>query len=223
MPGVSADGEPTEIEIKLAVSRPSVIRRLLNQPQPHLLAGFEGTAPPHQVRVTDRYLDTSPANGELARAGIRARLRRRGDEVKLTVKRPSTERRGVSTRVELEGPATRSLDPARWPASDARTALERGLNGQPLQEIARLRQRRLTQILRQDGTAVEISLDALEAMDGGQVLARRHELEAELKEGAEAALALLGDALLEIDGVEPPLGSKLAFALEARALARSGS
>lgn len=223
MPGVSADGEPTEIEIKLAVTRPSVIRRLLNQPQPHLLAGFEGTAPPHHVRVTDRYIDTAPLDGELARAGIRARLRRRGDDVTLTVKRPSTESRGVSTRVELEGRATRSLDPARWPPSEARAALERAIGGRALREIARLRQRRLTQVLQREGTAVEISLDALEAMDGGQVLARRHELEAELKDGDEAALARLGDALLEIDGVGPSVGSKLGFAIEARARARGGA
>lgn len=223
MPGLSADGEPTEIEVKLGVARPSVVRRLLNQPQPHLLAGFEGTTPPHQVRVTDRYVDTDSPDGELARAGIRARLRRRGNDVTLTVKRPSVESRGVSTRVELEGPATRSLDPGRWPPSEARTAVERVLHGRPLREIARVRQRRLTQVLRHDGTAVEISLDALEALDGGQVLARRHEVEAELKDGDEAALARLGDALLEIDGVGPALGSKLGFALEARARARAGA
>jgi inorganic triphosphatase YgiF len=86
-----------------------------------------------------------------------------------------------------------------------------------MREIARLRQRRLTRLVSRTGTVVELSLDTLEALDGGRVLARRHELEAELIEGDESALAELGDALRDLDGVGPSLGSKLDFALDARA------
>jgi inorganic triphosphatase YgiF len=215
-----AGGEPTEVEVKLRVARPSVVRRLLNQPQPRLLAGFEGSSAPRQVRVIDRYLETDDADGVeggLAAAGIRARLRRQVGAVTLTVKRTGVERRGVTTRVELEGPATGALDPARWPPSDARTVLTDALRGRPIREIARLRQRRLTRLVSRAGTLVELSLDALEALEGGRVRARRHDLEAELIEGDEAALAELADALLDLDGVAPALGSKLAFALDARA------
>jgi inorganic triphosphatase YgiF len=215
--GPSAGGEPTEIEVKLSVAKPAVVRRLLNRPHPRLLAGFEGSSPPRQVRVIDRYLDTDGVDGGLAVAGIRARLRRQGGAVTLTVKRTGVERRGVTTRVELEGPGTGALDPARWPPSDARTVLTDAVRGRPIREIARLRQRRLTQLVSRTGTVVELSLDALEAVDGGRVLARRHELEAELIEGNESALAELGAALRELDGVGPSLGSKLAFALDARA------
>jgi hypothetical protein len=59
-----------------------------------------------------------------------------------------------------------------------------------------------------------VSLDALQAVDRGRVVGRRHELEAELVRGDESALADLGEALLRIEGVSPPLGSKLRFALE---------
>jgi inorganic triphosphatase YgiF len=205
------------VEVKLSVARPGVVRRLLDQPEPRVLAGFEGSKPPHQVRVIDRYLDTDGDDDGLADSGIRARLRRKGGAVTLTVKRTGVERRGVTTRVELEGPATGALDPARWPSSAARTVLTDALRGRPIREIARLRQRRLTQRVSRAGTVVELSLDTVEALDGGRVLASRHELEAELIEGDEWALEELADALGHLDGVGPSLGSKLAFALDARA------
>jgi inorganic triphosphatase YgiF len=218
--GPSAGGEPTEVEVKLSVARPAVVRRLLHQPQPRLLAGFDGSSPPRRVRVIDRYLETDGADGVdggLAAAGIRARLRRQGGAAMLTVKRAGLERRGVTTRVELEGPATGALDPARWPSSAARTVLTEAMRGRPIREIARLRQRRLTQRVSRAGTVVELSLDTLEALDAGRVLARRHDLEAELIDGDESALVELADALRDLDGVGPSLGSKMAFALDARA------
>jgi inorganic triphosphatase YgiF len=91
------------------------------------------------------------------------------------------------------------------------------MRGRPIREIARLRQRRLTQRVSRAGTVVELSLDTLEALDAGRVLARRHDLEAELIDGDESALAELGAALRDLDGVGPSLGSKMAFALDARA------
>ena len=190
------------------------MRRLLVHADPELFAGFEGTADPHLVTLTDRYLDTSRIDGRLALAGIRARLRDLGTEVVLTVKRSGVEERGVTTRVELEGPATAALEPDAWPPSAARDALLDAAGGLPIREIARLRQRRLTRILRRGPTSVELSLDGLEALDAGHVVGRRYELEAELLDGEHADLADLGDALRRIDGVGPPLGSKLRFALE---------
>jgi inorganic triphosphatase YgiF len=163
----------------------------------------------------DRYLDTDRGEGRLALALIRARLRLAGRSVVLTVKRTGVEADGVTTRVELEGPATRSLDPRRWPDSAARSALLEETGGAPLIEIARLRQRRFTRLVRRGATTVELSLDALAALDGGRVAGRRHELEAELKAGDASALADLADALRGARGIGPALGSKLRFTLEA--------
>jgi inorganic triphosphatase YgiF len=167
--------------------------------------------------VTDRYLGVLNDPGALPGSGIRARLRRTGQRVELTVKRTGVLRGSVTTRAELEAPATRSLDPRRWPPSAARALLESATAGQPLVEIACLRQSRLTRVFARGDTRVEVSLDALSALDGeGRVLARRHELEAELLEGDERALQGLADALCRLDGIVPPLGSKLLFALESR-------
>ena len=188
---------------------------MLEQPDSELLAGFQPAGPAHMVTLTDRYLDTDPSAGRLAVAGMRARLRDDGESVVLTVKRAGEEEGGVTTRVELEGPATRALDPAAWAPSAARDALLEVAAGAGLREIARLRQRRLTRLFRRDATTVEVSLDALEALDLDHVVGRRFELEAELVEGEAADLGDLGARLLEIEGVGAPLGSKLRFVLDA--------
>lgn len=167
------------------------------------------------VTVVDRYLDTEAVDGRLLMAGVRARLRTVGSTVTLTVKRAGALDRGVTTRVELEGPATSSTDPMQWPDSDARAALIEALGDTRLREIARLRQRRLTRLLAREATTVELSLDELEALDGDHVAGRRFELEAELKRGDPEDLEDLADALRQIAGVGEPLGSKLGFALDA--------
>jgi inorganic triphosphatase YgiF len=213
-PSARPAAEPKEIEVKLAVAAPRKVRPLLVAPDPRRLAGFTAAGPEHVVQLTDRYLDTDQIAGRLFLKSIRARLRRERGVTSLTVKRSGVEARGVTTRVELEGPATRSLDPARWPPSAARAALLEASASEPLQVIAQLRQRRLTRLVARGGTVVELSLDALQAVDRGRVVGRRHELEAELVRGDETALAELGEALLRIEGVSPPLGSKLRFALE---------
>ncbi len=206
--------EPKEIEVKLGVTRPQLVRRLINDADPQRLAGFDAAGAPHLVEIEDRYLDTAPFEGLLAVASMRARLRVAVRSVVLTVKRPGTEMLGVTTRVELEGPATRSLDPRRWPDSAARAALLAATGGAQLVEIARLRQRRFTRLLHRGATTVEISLDSLAALDGREVVGRRHELEAELVEGDAAALGELAGALRRVDGIGPALGSKLRFTLD---------
>lgn len=207
--------EPTEIEVKLGVTNPRLIRRLIIDVDPDRLAGFEAAGDVHLVNIVDRYVDTDEYEGRLALRQMRARLRVAGWSVVLTVKRPGTEAMGVTTRVELEAPATRSLDPRRWPDSAARAALLAAIDGHDLVEIARLRQRRLTRLLRRGATTVEVSLDALAALHDGRVVGRRHELEAELVEGDPAALVELADALRLVVGIGPPLGSKLRFTLDA--------
>lgn len=168
------------------------------------------------MTITDRYVDAAQGSS-IATNGIRARLRRRGDEVRLTVKRPGVVEDGITERVELDGPATPSLDLHRWPRSAARDVLAEAVRGRPLIEIGRLRQRRITRVVQRGGTRVELSLDGLAAIDGGRVVARRCELEAELLAGDRSALVELAGALGRIDGVGPARGSKLQFALDARA------
>ena len=218
--GASAAGsEPTEIEVKLGVSLPRRVAAVLRNPDPSVLAGFTPLGPLVSRTVTDRYLDTDQVGGRLATGAMRARLRHAGRNVTLTVKRTGVEAGGVTERVEIEAPATRNLDPRRWPASAARAALLDRIGADKLAEVARLRQRRLVRVFGRGATRVELSLDRVDAIVLDRVVARRHELEAELLAGSRADLAELADALARLDGVGPAAGSKLVFALEARTAA----
>jgi inorganic triphosphatase YgiF len=207
-----------EIEVKLSVGDPDAVLARLARAAPAALAGFRRVGRLRRVVVLDRYVDT--ADRALDAAGLRARLRDVGGTVTLTVKGRALERAGVTTRTELEGPATRALDPMAFPPSRARDEVERVSAGRPLVEIARLRQRRAVRHLQRDGTVVELSLDRLEALDGERTVATRTELEAELKAGDPEALAELGAALLRLPSVAPAVASKRSFAIEALAAAR---
>ena len=208
-----------EVEVKFAVDEPARLRDLITRPDPHLLAGFESSGAVREVEVLDRYLDT--AGGALDAALARARLRESRDRVELTFKRQGVVGDGgVTTRIELEGPATPDLDPARWPDSAARRELVGVAGGEPLVETARLRQRRLVRDMVRGGTRVELSLDHLEALDGDVVVATRWELEAELKAGREEDLAELSNALQVMPGLSLAAESKRLFALLAVATAR---
>lgn len=217
-PRAEPGGEPVEIEVKRAVHDSAPIRALLADPDPGRLAGFEADGPPTLDEIVDRYLDTAAGDGVLRAAGLRARLRISGRGVSLTVKgRAEVTPDGLTTRMELEAPATADLDPGRWPASPARQLLIDAVGNAPLDEIAALRQRRQVRPLRKGATVVELSLDELEALEaGGGVLETRVELEAELKTGPASDLVDLAAAIAAVDGLGPALGSKLEFALAAR-------
>jgi inorganic triphosphatase YgiF len=205
--------EPVEVEVKFGVARPELIVKLIEHPDPARLAGFEPVAEPHLDVITDRYLDTGVAEGRLFLSGMRARLREARGGVTLTVKRRGTLAGAVTTRAELEGPATSALEPDAWPASAARDLLLAATAGARLVEIAALRQHRLVRNVRRGETLVELSLDELDALEQGQPVDHRVELEAELKAGPAGPLDDLAAALATIDGVGPPAGSKLDFAL----------
>jgi len=207
--------EGVEVEVKLSVTDPAAVRRLVDEADPARLAGFASTGPATDLVVIDRYVDT--ADGRLVMAGARARVRLGpAGEAVMAVKRRGIEEAGVTARLEDEGPATGALDPAGWPDSPGRRTLLALTGDAPLVEIARLRQRRHVRIVRRGATEVELSLDALAALDGERVTATRWELEAELKAGDRTDLEELAVALAAAPGVGPATGSKLSFALSAR-------
>jgi len=211
--------EGVEVEVKFALDSPELLRNLIERPRPELLAGFEPAGMAREVVVVDRYLDT--AGNDLEAQLARVRLRESDGDVTVTFKRQGVVERGVTERVELEGPATAQPEPARWPASAARRAVAEIAGDRPLVETATLRQRRLVRDLHRGETRVELSLDHLEALDGETVVATRWELEAELKGGSRDALGELSNALQVLPGVSLAAESKRLFAMLAVANARS--
>jgi inorganic triphosphatase YgiF len=205
-----------EVEVKLGVVDMEAAVTILRQPRPERLGGFAAAGPPREVTVLDRYFDTSLGGGRLQAAAMRARLRQVDGTVVLAVKRAGIEADGVTTRLELEGPATTDLDPARWPESEARAALLQVTGDAALVEIATLRQRRLQRHLRRGNTLVELSIDLVEALDGDRVADRRVELELELLEGYGDDLRQLAETVTQLPGIGSAHGPKLEFAIRAR-------
>jgi len=210
--------EPEEIELKLAVGAPAMVRAIIEDPPADGIGGFRPAGPVRRVRCIDRYVDTAPLDGALRRSGLRARLRERDGQTILTVKASLRREGDVGRRVELEAPATADLDPAAWPASRAHSRLLAALGDGRLVEIAALRQRRLQRDFARGTTTVEMSLDEMAALHGRRVLARRVEVEAELLAGDPALLHDLAAALGRLPGIGPASESKLAFALGSRSL-----
>jgi inorganic triphosphatase YgiF len=208
--------EPIETELKLSVATPRRLARRIRNLELEPFGDFLPAGEARHVVILDRLFDTAVAGGRLQQQAMRARLRRRGSRVTLTVKRSGALRTdGISSRVELEAPGTWSLDPRRWPASDAKAALLTAIGDEPIVEIGRLRQDRLVRVVRGHGAEIELSLDRVDAIADGRVARRRYELEVELKHGGEPALASLGEILSHVSGLGPAAGSKLLFALEA--------
>jgi CHAD domain-containing protein len=173
-------GAPVEVELKYDVRDREAFRAWLDQTT---LAGVSA-GPWHVRRDRDRYVDTP--DGALAAAGYAARLRQRGGTTTLTLKTragapaDSTERPALHHRVELEGPASAVLDPATWPASDARDALLSLLGHAALEERFEIRQRRNVRLLTAaDGGSAELSLDEVQIREAGRLAGRLTELEVE--------------------------------------------
>ena len=212
----SKTGRPVEIELKYRVIDAAAGDAYLAADE---LAGFHPTSPVRSTQVEDRYIDT--ADGAMARAGFAARLRQTAKGTTVAVK--SAVRRvgsgNVHRREELEGPADRTAHPRDWPPSDARSVLLEQCGDAPLVELVTIRQLRRKRILELDGTAVELSLDEVDAVTRSRVVGRFVELEVELVRGKEAHLAAI-DALLAADpGLAPAETSKLQAALRAIAAA----
>ena len=211
--GDRSDRDRDEVELKLTVHDPGAIRELVLDPAPRL-PGVAPIGPARRIEVADRYLDT--AGGALRRAGLVARVRSGAEPPRLTLK--SLARRGhgaVHRRLELEGAADHGDDPRGWPPSEARDLLIGAIGATPIAIIAVLRQARLQRDIAIGDSIVELSLDEVEAARPGGEPDRWVELEAELRSGGEADLAILGTMLLNRPDLAPATTSKLHRALAA--------
>ncbi|MEO8208837.1 MAG: CYTH domain-containing protein [Chloroflexota bacterium] len=210
-------GDPLEIELKLGVSDATPVRRLLEDPAGRGPVGFAASGPGHSMVVTDRYLDTVDRQGLLERAGFRARLRTTDEVTLLTVKSRTVHDGSISTRTELESPASSTIDPAVWPDSAAKDQLLAVIGSGKLREIGALRQRRLQRDFERNGTTVEISLDDIAALQDDVEMDQRTEIEVEFVSGDPAVLTEIEAALRSIPGIHDALGSKFDFARTTRA------
>jgi CHAD domain-containing protein/adenylate cyclase class IV len=207
---------PVEVELKYRVLDAAAGDAYLAADD---VAGFHPASPVHSAQIEDRYIDT--ADGAMARAGFAARLRQTAKGTTVAVK--SAVRRvggtNVHRREELEGPADRTAHPRDWPPSDARSLLLEQCGDAPLVELVTVRQLRRKRILERGATAVELSLDEVDAVTRSRVVGRFVELEVELIRGSEADLADIDTLLAADPGLAPAETSKLQSALRAIAAA----
>jgi hypothetical protein len=203
---------PVEVELKYRLRDEAAGDRYLLADE---LAGFHPISAVRSTQMEDRYLDT--ADGALARAGFAARLRQTAKGTTVSVK--SVGRRngnGAShRREELEGPADRTAGPRDWPHSDARSLILEQCGDAPLVELVTIRQLRRKRKLQSDDTVVEVSLDEVDAVARSRVVDRFVELEVELVNGDEEALARIEGVASADPDLTPSTGSKLESALAA--------
>lgn len=201
-----------EVELKYRCHDPVAGERLLAATE---LAGFRPDGVVTAVDETDRYVDGP--GGPLAAAGWACRIRRTAAGPVLALKARRRRDAGGAThrRLELEGPAGEGDDPAAWPPSPARDALETALGGASLVELVTIRQMRRRRILRGHGAVVELSVDEVAVLLAGREVDGFAEVEVELRDGPEAALAPLAELLAEVEELVPAERSKLDRALDA--------
>jgi CHAD domain-containing protein len=205
---------PVEVELKYRLREEAAGDRYLLADD---LAGFHPITPVRSTQLEDRYLDT--ADGALARAGFAARLRQTAKGTTVSVK-SIARRNGDGTgathrREELEGPADRTAGPRDWPHSDARSLILEQCGDAPLVEVVTIRQLRRKRKLQSDDTVVEVSLDEVDAVSRSRVVERFVELEVELLQGDEEALARIEGVASGDPALAPSTGSKLESALAA--------
>jgi inorganic triphosphatase YgiF len=188
-----------EIELKLALGRegPEALRR---HPR---LRGLT----PATTHLGNTYFDTP--EGDLARAQMALRLRRKGDRLLQTLKTPGLGSGGLSHRGEWEwevdGPG---LDLDGLAALPSMAALDVNLLA-GLEPTFTTDFRRETWPLRLEETRIELAIDLGEIRAGGKTVAIR-ELELELEAGEPARLTDLAATLAETVPLRPSDTSKAA-------------
>ncbi len=162
------------------------------------------------VHITDRYFDT--ADGALAAAGYGARLRRVGRQTLVTVKSDLEVVGGLHRRLELEAPATRALDPRKWPESEARSRVVEVAGERRLIEKFAVTQERRELEASIAGAVVVVSIDEAVVSVAGRAAGELRQLEVELRSGDESALRALGDEICAAGLGQPESRSKLVIA-----------
>jgi inorganic triphosphatase YgiF len=201
-----------EVEARFGVTDPAALDRLSTMTR----LGEAALGRPGALDETDVYLDT--VEGALGAARWACRLRRRGDQVTVSLKGPPEAGTGgwLHLRPEVEGPGTEEPRPERWPASEARDLLDRLRSGRPLEERLTLRQHRVERTVALSDVPVGVlSLDAVTVVRHGRDVGQFAIVELELGgDAGTAVLAPLAEALAAIDGLEPEPRSKLERARE---------
>lgn len=206
---------PTEVEAKFRAETAEPLLELAVRPG----LGHAVLGPARTVDEVDRYLDTD--DDRLAAALWACRLRSREGRTRISLKGPpiGAVEGWHHRRPEIEGPATDSIDPDRWPASAALELLATLRAGRPLVERLRLYQSRTERaVTLPDGTSLgTLTLDRVRMTANGTDLGRLFVVELELdasSRAGEAELAGLAAALEATDGLAAEPRSKLEHALE---------
>lgn len=201
---------PIEVELKYRLSDLARGERLLAA---DALGPFRATGAAPSLQFEDQYVDTR--DGALARAGFAARLRTTRSTLIVSLKSLGKGTGALHRRAELEGPASRSLVPAEWPPSPARSLVLELCGDAPLEERLTIRQLRRRRRLVSGVAIVELSLDEVDVLLRAEVVERFVELEAELVTGTESDLEPLRELLEREPGLVPWSTSKLVAAVEA--------
>ena len=197
-----------EVELKYDVIDRPRLEAFLATPGIGGLAGGEW----RDVPVDDRYVDTTGRAVE--GQGYAARIRERHGVRLLGLKSLTPAQGPLHRREEIEGPAGEGLDPVAWPASAARDRLLGAIDGEPLRELFRIRQRRRVRSVGGPDGSAEISLDDVEVLRDGARLAAFAVLEVELQAGDVAVLERLAGAIEGTGAVRPSSLSKFEAARE---------
>jgi CHAD domain-containing protein len=238
----AAHADPQEVELKYAVRDPDALRARLEGELPEGISAGPWTTRNDEdayVDTDDLVLAAAGYGARLRRRGsrftlsLKSRDRARSDEGDHEPRgaslRPGSEGDGAGAgsvasgehspalhrRVELEGPATRSLDPATWPDSAAKERLIGIIGEAPLRIRFIVQQRRAVRNLHdEEGHSAELSLDEVRVRSRGKNVGSFNALEVEAVGEAGALLDRIA-ANLESSGlVEPEPRSKEVIAAE---------
>ena len=193
---------PDELEAKFIADEPEPLERLTRDDR----LGDAVLGAPAVADELDRYLDTP--DGRLATELWACRLRERNGRIVVSLKGPPHGGTGgwLHRRSELEGPASASVDPSDWPASDARAFVERFATGTPLVERFRLRQRRTERSVTVGGRRLgTLSIDVVGVEAGAEEVGRLFVVELEVDDAHDPRASRRLDELAGELGARPGL------------------
>ncbi|MEO6350755.1 MAG: CHAD domain-containing protein [Candidatus Limnocylindrales bacterium] len=201
----AAESKSIELEVKYSIEDARAVARWLDETYP--------PEPDHPWRthsITDRYFDTP--DRALFAAGYGARLRRTDRRTILTVKSDIEVTGALHRRIELEAPATASLEVGDWPESDGRSRLVEIIGDRPLLERFTVQVKRRDRFISIGGGVLLASVDEgsveWSGVDAGPIA----QFEVEYVRGRRAALVRMARAIDKASIARPESRSKLAIA-----------